>query len=137
MGIIALALVAGAKAGIFANLPDWLSFLRLHAPDPQHLEIPIWVKVICALTMAAGTAAGGWRIIRTLGHKMVNLHPINGFASDTLSATVVAIASHYGIPVSTTHHVSAAIMGLSQKKRGFSFEKPLTLLCRMLYCFTR
>jgi inorganic phosphate transporter, PiT family len=75
------------------------------------------VKIICALTMAAGTAAGGWRIIRTLGQKMVKLQPINGFASDTASATIIAIASHYGIPVSTTHNVSCAIMGVGAARR--------------------
>jgi inorganic phosphate transporter, PiT family len=117
MGIIALALLAGTKAGIFENLPPWLHFLRLDAPSGKEMEIPVWVKVTCALTMAAGTAAGGWRIIRTLGHKMVKLQPINGFASDTVSATVVAVASHFGIPVSTTHNVSAAIMGVGSARR--------------------
>ena len=67
--------------------------------------------------MAAGTAAGGWRIIRTLGHKMVKLHPINGFAAEASSATVIAIASNFGIPVSTTHNISAAIMGVGSARR--------------------
>jgi len=117
MGIIALALVAGTNAGAFNTLPDWLGFLRLQSHEPKGLEIPVWVKVICALTMAAGTAVGGWRIIRTLGKKMVRLHPINGFASDTASAAIIAVASHYGIPVSTTHNVSAAIMGVGAARR--------------------
>ncbi|MEW6161387.1 MAG: inorganic phosphate transporter, partial [Verrucomicrobiota bacterium] len=76
MGIIALALVAGTNTGAFDNLPSWLSFL--HTPEPpagKELEIALWIKVVCAITMAAGTAAGGWRIIKTLGHKMVKLHP--------------------------------------------------------------
>jgi PiT family inorganic phosphate transporter len=67
--------------------------------------------------MASGTAVGGWRIIHTLGRKMVKLQPINGFASDTVSATVIAFASHYGIPVSTTHNVSCAIMGVGSARR--------------------
>jgi PiT family inorganic phosphate transporter len=67
--------------------------------------------------MAAGTMAGGWRIIRTLGHKMVKLHPINGVAADTASSTVIITASVLGIPVSTTHNVSAAIMGVGSAKR--------------------
>ena len=117
MGIIALALVAGTKAGIFANVPSWLHFLRIEPNAENSLEIPTWVKVVCALTMAMGTAAGGWRIIRTLGQKMVKLQPINGFASDTISAVVIATASHFGIPVSTTHNVSAAIMGVGCAKR--------------------
>jgi len=112
MGIIALALFAGTQAGHLDNVPSWLSFLRTPKPD-----IAMWIKVTCALTMAAGTAVGGWRIIRTLGHKMVKLHPINGFAAEASSATVIALASHLGIPVSTTHNISAAIMGVGSAKR--------------------
>jgi len=67
--------------------------------------------------MAAGTAAGGWRIIRTLGHKVVKLQPINGFAAETSSASVIGLATLLGIPVSTTHNISAAIMGVGAAKR--------------------
>jgi len=66
---------------------------------------------------AAGTAVGGWRIIKTLGHKMVKLHPINGFAAETSSATVILAATQLGIPVSTTHNISAAIMGVGAARR--------------------
>jgi len=79
--------------------------------------IKAWIKVVCALTMAAGTAAGGWRIIRTLGHKMVKLQPINGFCAETSSAFVIFIATTLGIPVSTTHNISAAIMGVGCARR--------------------
>ena len=118
MGIIALALLAATKSGAFDNLPGWLNFL--HTPEPakgKDLEIATWIKVVCALTMAAGTAAGGWRIIRTLGHKMVKLHPINGFAAETSSSTVIFTATTLGIPVSTTHNISAAIMGVGAAKK--------------------
>jgi PiT family inorganic phosphate transporter len=81
------------------------------------MEIAVWIKVVCALTMAGGTAVGGWRIIRTLGHKMVKLHPINGFAAEASSATVIFAASQLGIPVSTTHNISAAIMGVGAARR--------------------
>jgi PiT family inorganic phosphate transporter len=117
MGIISLALITGTKAGLFVGLPDWLGFLRLEEHPEKGLEIPLWVKLTCALTMASGTAAGGWKIIRTLGQKMVRLQPINGFASDTASATIIAVASHFGIPVSTTHNVSCAIMGVGAARR--------------------
>ena len=118
MGIIALVLLAGTKAGHFRDLPEWLSFLRTpEPPSGKDLEIALWIKVTCALVMAAGTAVGGWRIIRTLGHKMVKLHPINGFAAEASSATVIALASHLGILVSTTHNISAAIMGVGAAKR--------------------
>jgi inorganic phosphate transporter, PiT family len=133
MGIIALALVAGTKAGMFEGLPPWLNFLHLEAHDGKNMEIPTWVKVICALTMAAGTAAGGWRIIRTLGQKMVKLQPINGFASDTTSAAVIAVASHFGIPVSTTHNVSAAIMGVGSARRFDAIK--WTVVERMMWAW--
>jgi PiT family inorganic phosphate transporter len=112
MGIITLTLLVATTAGTFKDLPDWLSFLNTPKPD-----VATWVKVLCALTMAAGTAAGGWRIIRTLGHKMVKLQPINGFAAETSSALVIWAATHNGIPVSTTHNISAAIMGVGAAKK--------------------
>ena len=67
--------------------------------------------------MAAGTAAGGWRIIQTLGHRMVKLQPIHGFAAETTAATVIQVASHWGIPLSTTHVISSSIMGVGATKR--------------------
>ncbi|MGV3774091.1 MAG: inorganic phosphate transporter [Verrucomicrobiales bacterium] len=118
MGIIALALVAGTQSGAFANAPEWLHFLKTPEPTPGNsLEIAVWIKVVCAITMAAGTAAGGWRIIKTLGHKMVKLQPINGFAAEATSAAVIWMATHLGIPVSTTHNISAAIMGVGSAKK--------------------
>jgi len=68
--------------------------------------------------MAGGTAGGGWRIIKTLGHKMVKLHPINGFAAEGSSALVILVASMFGLPVSTTHVVSSSIMGVGTAKRS-------------------
>jgi PiT family inorganic phosphate transporter len=117
MGIIALALVAATGAGTFQNLPPWLGFLRLPVPAPgQAIEIPAWIKVLCALTMASGTAAGGWRIIKTLGHKMVRLHPVHGFAAETTGATVLLAAAQLGMPVSTTHAITTSIMGVGAAK---------------------
>lgn len=118
MGIIALTLLAATQAGQLNELPGFLSFLHTPAPGPgKEMEIAIWIKVVCAITMAAGTAVGGWRITKTLGHKMVKLHPINGFAAETSSATVILAATHLGIPVSTTHNISAAIMGVGSARR--------------------
>jgi inorganic phosphate transporter, PiT family len=116
MGIIALALAGATSAHRLDALPGWLSFLRIPG-TADSFPIPVWVKVLCALVMAAGTAGGGWRIIKTLGHKLVKLHPINGFAAETSSAAVIITASIFGIPVSTTHNVSAAIMGVGAAKR--------------------
>lgn len=112
MGIIALALFTATRDGVFANLPGFLEFL--HTPE---FAVHDWVKVVCALTMAAGTAAGGWRIIRTLGHRMVKLQPVHGFAAETTAATVIQLASHWGIPLSTTHVISASIMGVGATRR--------------------
>jgi inorganic phosphate transporter, PiT family len=117
MGIIALALAAATSAGSLEHLPSWLMFLRIEADSKGQFEIATWIKATCAVVMAAGTMAGGWRIIRTLGHKMVKLHPINGVAADVASSTVIITASVLGIPVSTTHNVSSAIMGVGTAKR--------------------
>ncbi|HMJ04787.1 MAG TPA: inorganic phosphate transporter [Chthoniobacterales bacterium] len=113
MGIITLALVTATNSGGFAHLPAWLAFLKM----PTFGAVPLWVKILCALTMAAGTAAGGWRIIRTLGHKMVKLQPVHGFAAETSAALIIQVASHWGIPLSTTHVISTSIMGVGAAKR--------------------
>ncbi|MEO8439113.1 MAG: inorganic phosphate transporter [Spartobacteria bacterium] len=112
MGIIALALFTGTSSGAFAHLPPGFHFLT----TPE-FKVPIWVVVLCAATMAAGTAAGGWRIIRTLGHKMVKLQPVHGFAAETTAAVIIQAASNYGIPLSTTHVISTSIMGVGAVKR--------------------
>ncbi len=117
MGIIALALVSAQAAGTLDVLPAWLAFLH---PSDEALtdgDIDTWIKFTCALVMAAGTAAGGWRIIKTLGHKVVKLHPIHGSAAEFSAASVIMACSALGIPVSTTHNISAAIMGVGTAKR--------------------
>jgi inorganic phosphate transporter, PiT family len=113
MGIITLALFSGTKAGSFDHLPGWLTFLQ----TPAFAAIPAWVTILCAITMAAGTASGGRRIIRTLGHKMVKLQPVHGFAAETSAALIIQTASVYGIPLSTTHVISTSIMGVGAAKR--------------------
>jgi PiT family inorganic phosphate transporter len=112
MGIITLALFTGTKAGSFEHLPRWLNFLQTPA-----FVLPTWVIALCAVTMAAGTAAGGWRIIRTLGHRVVKLQPVHGFAAETTAALIIQVASYYGIPLSTTHVISTSIMGVGAVKR--------------------
>jgi len=85
--------------------------------DELSPDVPVWIKIICSLTMAAGTAAGGWRIIKTLGHKMVKLQPVHGFAAETTAATLLAVTGSLGMTVSTTHSVTTAIMGVGCAKR--------------------
>lgn len=112
MGIIALALFTGTRSGTFDGLPSWLGFL--HTPQ---FVVPYWVVIVCALTMAAGTAGGGWRIIRTMGHKMVKLQPVHGFAAETTAALIISGATRLGVPVSTTHVIATSIMGVGATKR--------------------
>ncbi len=97
MGIMTAALVA---AGL---LPDF--------------HVPLGVIVLAATAISLGTAAGGWRIIKTMGQRVVKLDPVHGFAAETTAATVILSASHLGMPVSTTHVISSAIMGVGASDR--------------------
>lgn len=97
MGIITLALVTGGQLA--------------------KAEIPLWVMFACAITMGLGTAAGGWRIIKTLGHKIIRLDPVHGFAAETSGAAVILLASKFGMPISTTHAITASIFGVGSSKR--------------------
>lgn len=93
MGVIALALFTSGLLG-------------------KDFFVPIWVMVACAIAMGLGTAFGGWRIIHTMGSKLVKLAPVNGFAAETAAGTVIEIATRLGIPISTTHAISGAILGV-------------------------
>jgi len=119
MGIVALALFSATNIGDLAHLPPWLQFL--HTPE---FKVPLWVKFTCAFTMAAGTATGGRRIIKTLGRKVSRLQPVNGFAADTTAATVLMTTAMLGMPVSTTHVVSTSIMGVgtARNHRGIKWH---------------
>jgi PiT family inorganic phosphate transporter len=97
MGIMTLALLA---AGVIPNA-----------------DIPIWVILLAATAISLGTAAGGWRIIRTMGQRVVKLDPVHGFAAETTAATIIFTASHFGMPVSTTHVISSAIIGVGASDR--------------------
>ena len=83
----------------------------------QTLDVPIWVKLACATAMALGTAAGGWKIIATVGSKIFKLESINGFAADLNSAITIFTATLLHLPVSTTHVVSGSIMGVGTAMR--------------------
>ena len=133
MGIIALALISAQQAGTLEDLPGWLGWMHPSEASMAKGDIDLWIKVACALTMAAGTAVGGWRIIKTLGHKLVKLQPIHGFAAETSAATVITIASSLGIPVSTTHNISAAILGVGAAKRFSAVQ--WTVVERMLWAW--
>ncbi|HEY8030463.1 MAG TPA: inorganic phosphate transporter [Gaiellaceae bacterium] len=83
----------------------------------SHFYIPTWVKIAAGLTIAAGTYAGGWRIIRTLGQRIYKLQPEDGFAAQLSSGTTLWIGTHYGFPISTTHVVTGSVMGAGATRR--------------------
>ncbi len=114
MGIMMLTLHGATMAGSLDGLPGWLGFLKI--PD-KSADMPAWIIATCALVMAAGTYAGGWRIIKTLGHKMVKMKPVHGFAAETTAATILAVTGQMGMPVSTTHTITTSIMGVGAAKR--------------------
>lgn len=120
MGIIAMTLISAEATGVLDDLPGWLGFLHPAASDGQ--AIATWIVLTCAVVMALGTASGGMRIIKTMGHKMVKLHPIHGFAAETGSATILVAAASFGMPVSTTHSISTAIMGVGFAKNPRSLK---------------
>ncbi len=83
----------------------------------ETISVPLWVKLACALAMAAGTAVGGWKIVKTMGHKIFKLEPVHGFAAETSAAMVIGCASMFGAPISTTHTITACIFGVGSTKR--------------------
>jgi PiT family inorganic phosphate transporter len=100
MGVIALALAAYGTV-----------------PSGEGFYIPDWVKIVCAVSIGLGTATGGWRIIKTMGMRITALTPVSGFAAETSAATVIEIATRFGIPISTTHAISGAILGVGSTRR--------------------
>ncbi|MEX2182965.1 MAG: inorganic phosphate transporter [Chloroflexota bacterium] len=80
------------------------------------IDVPVWVIVVSATALSLGTAVGGWRIMRTMGHRVVELEPVHGFAAETTAASVLLATAHLGMPVSTTHVISSAIMGVGSAR---------------------
>ncbi|MBM4061888.1 MAG: inorganic phosphate transporter [Planctomycetes bacterium] len=111
MGIITLALISFATAD--HHVPDWVPGWVM----PRHAShVPYWVILACAVAIALGTAAGGVRIIKTMGTKIIRITPLQGFAAETAGAATILTASHFGLPVSTTHCINASIMGVGASK---------------------
>jgi inorganic phosphate transporter, PiT family len=94
-----------------------ITLALLSAGQIPSAEVPTWVIGACAVAMGLGTAAGGWRIVRTLGMKIVKLEPVHGFAAETGAATVLMFTAHIGLPVSTTHTITSSVMGVGAIKR--------------------
>jgi inorganic phosphate transporter, PiT family len=99
MGIIALAII------LYKGLPS------------SEFHVGLEIVIPCAVAIGLGTLSGGWKIIRTLGSKMIKLQPIHGFAAEVTSFTVIMLASHWGIPLSTTHAITSTIMGVGATRR--------------------
>lgn len=97
MGIITFALVTSGRLDTF--------------------EVPLWVKLSAATAMALGTSIGGWKIIKTMGTKIFKIEPINGFAADMTGASVILTATVLHMPVSTTHAITSALLGVGSAKR--------------------
>ena len=116
MGIITLALVS---AGYL-----------------DQVAVPTWVILACALAMGLGTAAGGWRIIRTLGMRIVKMEPVHGFAAETSAALILLGTAHFGMPVSTTHTITSSIMGVGAVKRLSAVRWGVTMRIVYAWLFT-
>ena len=97
MGVITIALVAGGLL-------------------PKDAPVPVWVIAMAATAMALGTAAGGWRIIRTMGTRLTHLQPVSGFVAETSAASIIELASRLGTPLSTTHVIASTIMGVGSTR---------------------
>jgi PiT family inorganic phosphate transporter len=113
MGIITLALVSAGQL--------------------DQVVVPTWVILSCALAMGLGTAAGGWRIIRTLGMRIMKMEPVHGFAAETSAALILLGTAHYGLPVSTTHVITSSIMGVGAVTRLSAVRWGVSL--RILYAW--
>jgi PiT family inorganic phosphate transporter len=116
MGIITLALVSSGQL--------------------TSSEVPTWVIVACALAMGSGTMVGGWRIMRTLGMRIVKLEPVHGFAAETGAASVLLFTAHFGLPVSTTHTITSSILGVGATKRLSAVRWGVTTKILSAWIFT-
>jgi PiT family inorganic phosphate transporter len=116
MGVITLALVAGGFQ--------------------SEIEVPLWVKLACATVMALGTAAGGWKVIKTLGSGLIKIQPIHGFAAETAASATLGVAAYMGVPVSTTHTITGSIMGVGATRRLSAVRWGLGSKILMAWVFT-
>ncbi|MDO9333572.1 MAG: inorganic phosphate transporter [Dehalococcoidales bacterium] len=116
MGIFALALTLG---GVFSEF-----------------HVPLWVILLCGVTMGIGTSVGGWRIIKTMGFKMTRLESVQGFAAETSAGAAILVASSLGVPLSTTHTINTAIMGVGSTKRFSAVRWGVTAQIVMTWLIT-
>jgi PiT family inorganic phosphate transporter len=111
MGVIVGLLVS--TQGLFRNATGWQAHLFLPTAD----HVPLWVELAAYAAIAAGTALGGWRIVKTMGSRITKLRPFGGFCAETGGASCILVASVLGVPVSTTHTITGAIVGVGAAHR--------------------
>lgn len=116
MGVFALALFLGGV------LPEF--------------RVPVWVILICGIVMGLGTSFGGWRIIKTMGFQLTKLEPVNGFAAESSATLTILLASGLGIPLSTTHTINTAIMGVGATRRFSAVRWGITIQLVLTWIFT-
>jgi inorganic phosphate transporter, PiT family len=102
----------------------------------DHFNVPMWVVLLCGVTMGIGTCVGGWRIIKTMGFEMTRLEPVQGFAAETSAGAAILLASRLGIPLSTTHTIGTAIMGVGATKRFSAVRWGVTAQIVMTWLIT-
>lgn len=107
----------------------------------RDFDVELWIILLCALTMGISTAFGGWRIIRTLGMRLTSLQPVHGFAAETAAAVTITATAHFGIPLSTTHTIGSAIMGVGATRRlsavrwGIAYNIVMAWIVTFPVCF--
>lgn len=116
IGMFALALLLG---GVFPTF-----------------QVPLWVILLCAVTMGVGTAVGGWRIVKTMGLRMTKLEPVHGFAAETAAAMTIELATRLGIPLSTTHTINTTIVGVGATRRFSAVRWGVTIEIVMAWFLT-
>ena len=102
----------------------------------SEFQVLLWMKIVAAAIMGLGTAFGGWRIIRTMGVRMTKINPVQGFAAEFASASVIQVASHFGIPLSTTHTINTSVMGAAAAKRFSAVRWPVAFRIIQAWIFT-
>jgi len=115
--IISAAFMAYSHGKNDGQMPIGIMAMALVIHTGNEFQVPFWVIALSATAISLGTAFGGWRVIKTVGIRITALRPVHGFAAMSSAATVVEIASSFGIPVSTTHCISSSIMGVGATKR--------------------
>ena len=118
MGIISMLLLGGMAGAEVGPVRDFfLTHAEMHAVSQGQFVVPLSVVILCQGAIALGTLSGGWRIVKTMGQKITRLRPVDGFCAESGAACSIFFASILGIPVSTTHTITGAIVGIGALRR--------------------